>query len=451
MIRRILHSAVPFVLLGGAVCLPIRFAAAAEPAELEVKAKALMEALTKGDYDAGAKDFDDTMKKVLPPDKLGETWKGLLDKVGALKKQGSPKTGKISKYDAVWIECEYEKATLYTRVVFGADGKVTGLQFTPSGPPTEYKPPAYVNREKFKETEVKVGSGEWVLPGTLALPVGMGPFPAVVLVHGSGPNDRDETLLGNKPFRDLAWGLASQGVAVLRYEKRSREYGGKLASIKDLTVKEEVLDDALAAVALLQKTPGVDPKRVFVLGHSLGATAAPKLGQLDPDITGVIVMAGAARPIEDLLVEQVEYGLSLVKEPSDEDKAQVEKIKKDVARLKDPQLSPEELASGKLLGASFTYWRSLRSLEPTETAAKIKQPMLILQGERDYQVSMTDFRIWKEATASRKDVALKSYPKLNHLFVEGEGKSRPEEYQKEGHVAVYVIDDIAAWIKRIPD
>jgi dienelactone hydrolase len=448
MIRRILHSVVPLVCLAGAAGLPVETAVAAEGTGSEAKAKALMEALAKGDYDAGAKDFDDTMKKVLPPDKLGETWKGLLEQVGALKKQGTPQTGKIEKYDAVWIECQFEKATLYMRVVFAADGKVTGLQFTPSGPPAAYRAPAYVNRDKFKETEVKVGVGDWVLPGTLALPVGEGPFPAVVLVHGSGPNDRDETVLGNRPFRDLAWGLASQGVAVLRYEKRSREYGAKLAAMKDLTVKEEVLDDALAAVALLRKTSGIDPKRVFILGHSLGATAAPKLGQLDPDIAGLIVMAGAARPIEDLLVEQMDYGLSLVKEPTDEQKAQVEKIKKDVARLKDPQLPPDELAAGKILGASFTYWRSLHTLEPTVTAAKIKQPMLILQGERDYQVPMTDFGMWKEATAGRKDVVLKSYPKLNHLFVEGEGKSRPEEYQKEGHVAGYVIDDIAAWIQK---
>src|SRR5262249_55477536 len=128
-------------------------------------------------------------------------------------------------------------------------------------------------------------------------------------------------------------------------------------------------------------------------------------------------------------------------------KAEVEKIKKAVARLKDPQLPAEELASGKLLGATFAYWRSLHGLAPTATAAKIKQPPLILQGERDYPASMTDFWQWKQAMAGRKDVVLKSYPELNHLFVEGEGKSRPEEYTKEGHVAGSVIGDIAAWIK----
>jgi dienelactone hydrolase len=447
MIRQILHSVVALVGMTGGMLLPTSFAAAAEPTPMQVKAKALVEALAKEDFAAAGRDFDDTMKKALPADKLGETWKGLLAMVGALKKQGNPQTGKVLQYDAVWIECQYEKATLYTRVVFSADGKVTGLQFTPVGPPGEYKPPAYVKRDAFKEVEVQVGEGEWALPGTLAVPAGAGPLPAVVLVHGSGPNDRDETVLANRPFRDLAWGLASQGVAVLRYEKRTRQHRDKLATVKDLTVKEEVLDDALAAVALLRKTKGIDPRRMFVLGHSLGATAAPKLGQLDPDIAGLILLAAAARPIEDLLVEQVEYGLSLVKEPTEEQKAEVEKIKKAVARLKDPQLPAEELASGKLLGATFAYWRSLHGLAPTATAAKIKQPLLILQGERDYQASMTDFGQWKQAMAGRKDVVLTSYPQLNHLFVEGEGKSRPEEYMKEGHVAGSVIGDIAAWIK----
>jgi uncharacterized protein len=421
---------------------------AAEPADLEARAKALMDALAKEDFDAATKDFDDTMKKALPPDKLGETWKGLVKQVGALKKQGATTTEKVAKYDVVWIACEYEKATLYSRVLFSAEGKVSGLQFTPFGPPGEYKPPAYVKRDAFKEVEVQVGEGEWALPGTLTVPVGAGPFPAVVLVHGSGPLDRDETIGPNRTFRDLAWGLASQGVSVLRYEKRTKRYGAKLVGAKELTVKEEVLDDALAAVALLRMTKEVNPQHVVVLGHSLGGMAAPRLAQLDPGIAGLILLAGPARPLEDLVVEQEEYLLSLQNDPSEEDKAELEKIKKAALRLKDPNLAPENLASGKLLGASFAYYRSVDSMEPTQTAAKIKQPMLVLQGERDYQVSMADFAAWKQATASRKDVVLKSYPKLNHLFAEGEGKARPEEYQKEGHVAGYVIDDIAMWVKQ---
>jgi dienelactone hydrolase len=424
-------------------------ALAAPPAPpLEEKARALLTALAKGDFAAAGKDFDEAMRKALPEDKLKELGAGLGKQLGALKKQGAAVAEKAGKYDVVWIPCEFEKANLYARVVFNADKQVTGLSFRAFGPAGEYKAPAYVRRGAFKESEVKVGEGDWALSGTLALPLGEGPFPAVVLVHGSGPQDRDETIGPSRPFRDLAWGLASNGVAVLRYEKRTKEHAAKLAKVKDLTVKEEVLDDALAAAALLRRTKGIDPKKVFILGHSLGATAAPRLGQLDPEVAGLIVMAGAARPIDELVVEQLEYILSLQKKPSDEGKAEVEKVKKEVARLNDPKVTREELTSEKILGASLFYWRSLRGLEPTATAAKIKQPMLILQGERDYQVTMDDFRAWQKAAAGRKDVELKSYPKLNHLFAEGEGKAKPDEYEKEGHVAREVIDDVAAWVKR---
>src|SRR5207302_9634236 len=109
--------------------------------------------------------------------------------------------------------------------VFSPDKKVSGLQFKP---PFEYKAPAYVKKEAFNDSDVEDVSVEWAVPGTLSMPVGNGPFPAVVLVHGSGPNDRDETVGLNMPFRDLAWGLASRGIAVLRFDKRTRVHGAKM-------------------------------------------------------------------------------------------------------------------------------------------------------------------------------------------------------------------------------
>ena len=300
-------------------------------------------------------------------------------------------------------------------------------------------------RDAFQEIEVKVGEGEWALPATLSLPKGDGPFPAVVLVHGSGPHDRDETIGPNRPFRDLAWGLASRGIAVLRYEKRTKEHGTKLAKKKDITVKEETIDDALAAVKLLRKTPRIDPKKVFVLGHSLGAMLAPRIGELDSAIAGLILLAGPTRPLEDLILEQFSYLASLNEVPL----RSLEAIKAQVRRAKDPKLSPDTPAADLPLGLAgcpigFRYGKPI----PLKAVAKIKQPMLILQGERDYQVTMTDFAGWKKALAGRKNAELKSYPKLNHLFVEGTGKSKPSEYQKEGHVAKEVIEDIAGWVKK---
>src|SRR5206468_6047038 len=152
---------------------------------------------------------------------------------------------------------------------------ITGF-FLAAPPPKEFAVPPYAKPDSFVEESVTVGKdGEWPLPGTLTVPKGDGPFPAVILVHGSGPHDRDESIGPNKPFRDLAGGLASRGVAVLRYEKRTREHGAKMMAAAPITVKEEVLDDALAAVKLLRREKGVDAGRVYILGHSLATTKAP--------------------------------------------------------------------------------------------------------------------------------------------------------------------------------
>jgi fermentation-respiration switch protein FrsA (DUF1100 family) len=426
------------------VAVALGSALAAEPPNLEERARAFVTALAKDDFAAAAKDFDDAMNKAMPVDKLAPTWKGLVKQVGALKKQGKATAEKVQTFDVVWVACEFDKATLYTRVVFDAEGRVTGLSFRPLGPPGEYKAPGYVKRDAFRESAVRVGEGEWALPGTLTVPVGEGPYPAVVLVHGSGPNDRDETLGPSRPFRDLAWGLATQGIAVLRYEKRTKEHGAKL-KVKDISVKEEVLDDALAAVALLRRTRGIDAKRVLVLGHSLGAMAAPKIAESDPEIARLVLMAGPSRPMADVMIEQLDYILSL--DPSGGQKAAVAKVKAQAEKLKDPKLSPDTPASEMPFGQPAAYWLSVNDLRPVETALKVRQPLLILQGGRDYQVTMDDFDGWKKALSGRQGVTLKSYPGLNHLFAEGQGKATPAEYQKEGHVAKEVIDDIAAWVK----
>jgi fermentation-respiration switch protein FrsA (DUF1100 family) len=200
-------------------------------------------------------------------------------------------------------------------------------------------------------------------------------------------------------------------------------------------------------VALLRRTKGIDPKRVFVLGHSLGAMAAPRLGERDPVIAGLVLLACPSRDMADVLIEQLDYLLSLDPSPSEEQRSGVAKLKKQAERLKDPKLSADTPAEDMPLGQAAAYWLSVRDLRPVETALKVKQPLLILQGGRDYQVTMNDFDGWKKALAGRAGVTLKSYPRLNHLFAEGEGKAKPVEYQKEGHVSREVIDEIAAWVK----
>lgn len=142
------------------------------------------------------------------------------------------------------------------------------------------------------------------LPATLTMPVGPGPAAAVVLVHGSGPGDRDATVGQIKQFKDLALGLASRGIAVLRYDKRTRVHASLMRDLSGFTVKDESIDDAVAAVQVLRSTSGVDPNRIVVLGHSMGGMLVPRIAAAGPPAAGFVVMAGAARPIPQAVVER---------------------------------------------------------------------------------------------------------------------------------------------------
>jgi len=165
------------------------------------------------------------------------------------------------------------------------------------------------------------------------------------------------------------------------------------------------------------------------------------------NITGFISMAGLTRPLDDTILRQMDYLYGLAGGAvSVDDKKKLQDIKDAVAKVK--ALTNTDISStAKLLGAMPAYWLDIRGYDPPGMAKTVVKPMLILQGGRDYQVTTEDFENWKKALGDRKDVEFHLYPKLNHLFYEGEGILTPLEYvQKHGSVAPYVIEDIAAWI-----
>lgn len=409
-------------------------------------ARAFIELLVTKKFATAVEQFDTTMKAALPEAKLEETWSSVLTQVGPFKQAGNARTEKRGEFTVVVVTCDFQKAALDVSVVFDQQKRVAGLFFAPAKK-LDYTPPPYAKADAFREKETTVGTGEWALPATLTVPVAAGPFPAVVLVHGSGPNDRDETIGPNKTFKDLAWGLGARGIAVLRYEKRTKQHGPKLFSLPNLTAKEEVIDDALAAVELLRKTEGIDAKRIFVLGHSLGGMFLPRIGRIDPNIAGLIALAGGTRALEVVIPEQLAYIFSLDGSISPEEQKQIDQAKEQAAKVK--ALKAEDASSTTVIfGVPASYWLDLRGYDPAESAKTLKQPMLILQGERDYQVTMEDFKRWNAALGGKNNVTLKSYPGLNHLFIAGTGRSTPLEYEQPGHVDERVIDDVASWIKK---
>ena len=416
------------------------------------KAREIVDLLLQKEFAAVGPYLDTDMQKQLPTDVLAQSFGGLMAQIGAVKKQGDAKNSQAKGAEVVVVTVEFEKATLDFSMSFDEAGKVDGLFVKPAKAPATdgatYQTPAYARPEMLRESEVTVGAGtKWALPATLTMPVGTG-NPAIVLVHGSGPNDRDETHLNpaNKPFKDLALGLASRGIAVLRYEKRTKVYGAAMVANGDYTVQEETVDDALAAVQLLRQTPGVDAKRIYVLGHSLGGYLAPRIGARDPKIAGFVVLAGSARPLEEIIVEQNQQLAMLDGTISKTEQKAIAKAQRTAAEIK--ALTPRDRAAKSYYGAPASYWLDLNGYNAPQSARSLSQPMLILQGERDIQVTLTDYGLWKGALQNRQNVSFVTYPKLNHLFMTGNGAPSVADYDLVGHVDAKVIADIAMWLKK---
>ncbi len=270
------------------------------------------------------------------------------------------------------------------------------------------------------EKEITIKSDGPQLPGLLTLPKEhKDKVPVVILVHGSGANDMNETIGQNAPFKDLTQELSKQGIAVIRYNKRSLV---DATSVKDYD--SETVNDAVAAVELAAQMHEIDSNRIYVLGHSLGGQLAPRIAEKCNKIKGIIIWAGNTRKLKTTLYEQIRYlGIA----------------EKDIENTANTQLS--------LLPAGYLDFDNQYS--PTETARKLNIPMLVMQGESDYNVTMEDFNNWKTALKDHKNVIFKSYPKLNHLFfkINHEGMATSDDTLRPNqHVEENVIQDIAKFI-----
>ena len=309
----------------------------------------------------------------------------------------------------------------------------TGWAQKPNGPAA----PAYVERD------FSVGEGELSLPGTLAMPAGDGPFPAVVLVHGSGPVDRDGTLGASRPLRDIAQGLAERGIAVLRYDKRTLVHPLAFAADPDAGVDEESTHDAVAAVAALQVTPGIDPDRVFVFGHSLGAMLTPRIVQRADGAAGGILFAGSTRRLLDLLPEQIKRLGTLGGADPESTAASLEAFHEAVARLRAGGDGADEI---RILGLPAGYLRSAEALDPVAEARVASQPLLIMHAGRDIQVTDVDWQAWQAAFGDDPRFTLKRYPELGHLGFVSDPDRPLASYGAPDHVDERLIEDAAAWI-----
>jgi dienelactone hydrolase len=438
---------------------PPPLTATASPSPAEALGRSVVLELAAGEFEKVSARFDDRLKSLLPEPALRATWQRLLQRCGPFVALEGARSEQRGGQRVVFVTTRFARAELETRVVLDRAGSVSGLVIRPLGPNTDYEAPSYADPSRFSERDVRVpdplkacASGGCGLPGTLAVPAGTGPFPALVLVHGSGPQDRDATLGTCRPFKDLAWGLASRGIVVLRYEKRTYFLEGRMsaAEIENLTLEQETVHDAVGAVQLLSGTLEVDRRRIFVLGHSQGGTALPRIARAQSSIAGFVSLAGSVRPLEDVVLEQVRYLAALDGREDDDERAAILRLETQVERVKALKPGVAVEASALPLGIPAKYWLDLALHAPLQEVAGETRPFLILQGERDYQVTLADFELWREALSSNSRARFKSYPKLNHAFIAGDRPSAPSEYMVAGHVAEEVVRDIAEFLAAPP-
>jgi dienelactone hydrolase len=410
--------------------------------------------LENGRYAEARNRMSAPLQQAVPEELLKLIWEGSRTAYGKLLQQNPTRTERNSVHQSVTLDCLTEKLPLQITVRFDGSGQVDDLTFTPAyAVPGEYIKPAYEKADAYTEREVVVGEGTFALPATLTLPKGEGPFPAVVLVHGSGPHDRDSSYGGAKPFRDIAVGLANHGIAVLRYEKLTREHPFKTQADPKFTIGRESVDDAIRAVDLLAGLKEIDPKRIVVAGHSQGGLVLPKIiEQAQKDrIAGAIALAAPSSRFLDVLQEQQQVLLERLKKSGlpTEGAVQSAAFWDSIVKLvNDRQYSTENLPKQFPMSGAY-WWYEQRDYVPAELAAAQSMPMLFVQGENDWQVPASQLEGWKRALKDRTDVTYKTYPKMNHLLTDVDVLSTGMEYSRSANVSPALIEDMAKWILQL--
>jgi uncharacterized protein len=405
------------------------------------------ESLIKGDYDTCTQMSSAKVQAALPAEKLKETWEGLSEQLGGYIDMIGSSVEEKKPYTVHIYALNFAKLVMDMQVTLDEKGVVSGLFFTPSStskPGIEMELPDYLSPDKLTIKTIAFDCEGSQVHGLLTLPAQTDSYPLVLMLTGSGPNDMDETVGARKPFRDLANGLANLGIASLRWNKRTRDYPEVFKSKTDFTVRDEYLPEVLAALQWLTENQDVKAGNYYVLGHSMGAFILPLAATEIKDAAGFIMLAGNARPLEDLVVEQYRYIFNLDKMTPEQQK-ELDKIVEQAQVVK--QLAADKPAPDTLLlGAPKAYWLSLNEYKQLEVFRSAAAPFLILQGEKDYQVSMADFALWQAAAKDKKQVRCISYPDLDHLFMQCEGASTQNSYLTPAHVSKQVMLDIAGWI-----
>lgn len=384
--------------------------------------------LKEKNYEQAYSYFDASVTAKIPQEQLEPMVAQIEGQLGDFKKVVD-----VSGTGTIFYYSEFEKSTIDIQLSFNDAGKIIGFFFKPH------------NKEEVNQTtkdDFLIKSGSVELKGTLLVPEKDNQKKLVILIPGSGPQDRDETTIDNKPFLDIAEGLLAAGIASYRFDKRTLSNPESFAA--GSTIDDEYSKDVINIVNFFKTSNIYKDYEIILLGHSQGGYMLPRIVGTENRVGKLVFMAANARSLDELIVEQYKY-LSGLAGDTPEYKAEIDKVNSQVKYLRSKSFAASSAPEKLPLGLPYKYWKSILDYKPADEAKKIIIPVLVLQGERDYQVTMTDYNLWKNSISSKGSKFI-TYPKLNHLFISGEGKPNPQEYGVKGKVNEVVIKDIASFI-----
>ena len=390
------------------------------------------------------KRFSPKTKKKFKKVFLVNVWNSIQKNNGKLVSIGKTNVSNTNGKSTITLPLTFENASLNLVVTANESNEIIGLVFTPLA----YETPDWAKNKIIGKERLKVTTDTFKLPGELMVPENCNQCPVVILVHGSGPSDRNEgsSMSPNRLFQDLAYGFALNGIATLRYDKRTHVYQKQLTNVDSFTLYEETIDDAVSAVRLSRSYDFLDTSRIYVLGHSLGAYASPLIAKEDPNIKGIIMLAGPYRPLYEIIPEQYEYILGLDGQITKKEQKLITMMEEEVKFINEQTSEATKL---KALGSDklLPYFRQMRDYNPTNTINDLNCRVLITQGDRDYQVQYTtEYQQYQSTLTSNPNVDFKLIPGVNHQLIWGESPSIPSEYYKLGHPDLKVITELSNWI-----
>jgi len=424
------------------------------------RADLFVENLVKENFETVVSNFTPWLAERHTAAELEEIWYKSIGRYGPYQRHSFGEVIEKDTTVSYLYVIEFESAAFVAVAAYNGRGEVmTFILQPPEGKPIVTQPfwivpdystatapipqiPPYVDTSAFNEVEF-VMQGGTPLPATMTLAMTDEPNPVVLLFHGFGPTDRDETVGPLKPLRDIAWGLASRGIASIRFDCRA--YTQPPDTIAGFNLNQYLLDDIVAMLAYIRLEPAIfDTTRIFIAAHGLGGMAAPLAVQRDGGLAGLILLSTPARPFGEMLLETVKNDLAAGDSTGSISREQLDEIASILNRLEKRLLPPDEM----ILFAPARVWYDLMDHNHVEIAKQMGRPLLVIHSGRDFGTAAADYEIWKKNLAGHQNAMLKKYDDLNHFYQPGLGLAGKDEYlSNTAPVDRRIVEDLAAWIK----